>query len=51
MTAQDLIKIGDLYGRWEIINLPYKLNKRWYTKCKYTCGSEIEKRRKSWPVN
>lgn len=43
MAAQDLIKIGDLYGRWEVINLPYKLNKRWYTKCKCICGSGIEK--------
>ena len=43
MAVQDLIKIGDLYGRWKIIGLPYKSNKRWYTKCKCTCGSEIEK--------
>lgn len=43
MAAQDLIKIGDLYGRWKIIGLPYKSNKKWYTKCKCTCGSEIKK--------
>lgn len=43
MAAQDLIKIGDLYGRWEIINLPYKKGKRWFARCKCTCGSKIEK--------
>lgn len=43
MAAQDLIKIGDLYGRWEIINLPYKKGKRWFARCKCTCGSEIER--------
>lgn len=43
MAAQDLIKIGDLYGRPIIFHLPYKSNKRWYTKCKCTCGSGIEK--------
>lgn len=38
MAMQDNINVGDLYGRLEVISLPYrKENKRWYATCKCTC--------------
>ena len=44
MAVQDNIKIGDIYNRLKVIELPYKNeNKRWYVLCECTCDNHIIK--------
>lgn len=40
MALHDEIKIGDIFDRLSVISQPYKINNRWYTDCKCSCGNE-----------
>ena len=41
MAAQDLIKVGDMYGRLKVLGIPYQNNKnRWVVDCECQCENK-----------
>lgn len=46
-ASKDALKIGEIYGNWEIVGEGFKRNTNWYFPAKCSCGTKITNQQKS----